>query len=446
MKKIYYLLLLLPALFVAACSPQQDEVFDQSSSQRIQNSLNSLQTILTGAKNGWLFQYFPGNEQQFGGFNMVIKFATDGSVTVYNPIVKNGAGITSLYTLKQYGGPVLSFDTYNEAMHYFSDPVNPDNLGEGLGKGLLGDFEFAAMSATAEKVVLRGVKKLGISVLTPLAADANIANTLNAMEVMQKNISAPIYEMYFNGNKINSLTFKSNVFTASVTTNNVSTDYTIPVIATSTGIQFYQAISFDTSVKEPNMQHFTYDASKDRFVCSDEGVNAYIQKAYPPINAAFANTQTQWLFNIDFSSATPTIKDMSPSIAALFTAANAAEASNYGGYLKMAYLGRNYVNQSNPTADKNIWSFNFYSAEGSDTWQSLFGYTPVAVTNTEDQVKFTSITSGLNGSYYMWYYTNIVKFIVSKTWQLIPNDAKKPTIIKFVDTSDSTNWFQVSSE
>lgn len=47
----------------------------------------------------------------------------------------HGAKVASTYVLKQSAGPVLSFDTHNEIMHFFSDPHNPGGIGSD-GKGM----------------------------------------------------------------------------------------------------------------------------------------------------------------------------------------------------------------------------------------------------------------------------------------------------------------------
>ncbi|NCC10884.1 MAG: DUF4302 domain-containing protein, partial [Bacteroidia bacterium] len=126
MKQISYLILGALVWLVSACNPVQDQVFDKSASERVEVAIQSVTKTLKAAPKGWNMQLFAGKIQPYGGYNLIVDFSTDDQVTVYNPLVDNGQGVTSLYTVKQCGGALLSFDTYNKAMHYFSDPINPD--------------------------------------------------------------------------------------------------------------------------------------------------------------------------------------------------------------------------------------------------------------------------------------------------------------------------------
>lgn len=425
-----------------SCTPQQDEVFEQSASMRIEKSINEVKTILTSNTNGWLFQYYPGDKQEYGGYNMILRFTADGNVIVNNLKVKNGADCTSQFTIKQYGGVLLSFDTYNEAMHFFSDPINPNNEGAGIGKGLEGDFEFVVLNSSADKLEIRGIKTKGVCTLLPLADGVVPATLLNQLSTMEGNIAAPSYELYFNGEKVNGFSGNGKTFTFPKQFDAADSETeTVSVIATETGMQLNKAISLKEN-EEAVIQHFNFDAANEKFVCTDEGQDLYIKLIFPPLNVVFATTENQWFFDVSFADpAAPKTDGMSATMAAKFTAANAAEKAGYNGFLRLAYLGRNAANK--PGGDTNKWSFNFYSTESDGTWLSIFGYTPTAVDGTEDQITFTDKKLGKNASFYGWYATNIVDFIMSKTWKLTTDNKANPTKIRFEDTSDANNWFEV---
>lgn len=55
-------------------------------------------------------------------------------------------------------GGTLNFDTYNKLFHYFSDSDLKE--GDGLGKGLLGDYEFSLHTSTESEIVMYGKKYL----------------------------------------------------------------------------------------------------------------------------------------------------------------------------------------------------------------------------------------------------------------------------------------------
>ena len=66
---------------------------------------------------------------------------------------------------------MLSFDSFNSALHKYSDPVgvlNGKAIGQN-GKGFEGDFEFRVMSCSKDSVVLEGRKHGDRVVLTPNA-------------------------------------------------------------------------------------------------------------------------------------------------------------------------------------------------------------------------------------------------------------------------------------
>lgn len=43
-------------------------------------------------------------------------------------------------------------------IHFFSDPANPDGIGDN-GKGMEGDLELRVLTATADSVVMLGKKR-----------------------------------------------------------------------------------------------------------------------------------------------------------------------------------------------------------------------------------------------------------------------------------------------
>jgi hypothetical protein len=139
--------------------------------------------------------YFPNLENTAKGFNMVLKFKKDGSVSVtaknstttMNKIVTDSA---STWQVKSDYGPILTFDTYNEVLHAWADPG-------GDGAGLLGDYEFLILKATPELVLLKGKKHSAYSVMRPIK-NSDVAAYFAASEKMQK--------MLFGNNNIVTLT------------------------------------------------------------------------------------------------------------------------------------------------------------------------------------------------------------------------------------------------
>jgi hypothetical protein len=156
MKTKYLLLIGLFAATMVACSRDEESLFEESAAIRAQKAIENAQNVFTSQEAGWEMAYFPNLENTAKGFNMVLKFKKDGSVSVtaknstttMNKIVTDSA---STWQVKSDYGPILTFDTYNEVLHAWADPG-------GDGAGLLGDYEFLILKATPELVLLKGKK------------------------------------------------------------------------------------------------------------------------------------------------------------------------------------------------------------------------------------------------------------------------------------------------
>ena len=109
MKKIVYLIVFVTSILLFSCTPQEDDLFDESSSSRIDAALKSHQEILKGAENGWLMEYFPAKDQGYGGYNLLASF-TDDEAKFAGEIALATENETGMYSLKQSAGPVLTFE------------------------------------------------------------------------------------------------------------------------------------------------------------------------------------------------------------------------------------------------------------------------------------------------------------------------------------------------
>lgn len=155
---------LLAAVSFQSCLKDQEDVFDESASARMQEYLENVKTVLMQPQNGWRMEYYAGNSKEdYGGYNFAVKF-TDEEVTASCELDPE-LTTTTLYTLKSDNGPVLSFDTYSEVLHAFAVPGW--NKYEGRG----GDFEFMVTDVTPECVTMRG-KRSGKTIrMYPLEED-----------------------------------------------------------------------------------------------------------------------------------------------------------------------------------------------------------------------------------------------------------------------------------
>lgn len=185
MKAKYLVIVGLLAATFAACSRDEESLFEKPAAIRAQEAVENAFDVFTSAENGWEMAYFPNLEADAKGYNMVLKFSKNGNVSVtaknatttMNKIMTDTA---STWAVKSDYGPILTFDTYNDVFHAFSDPK--DN-----GAGLLGDYEFLILKATPELVLLKGKKHSAYTVMRPMK-HTDLAAYFAACEKMQTNL------------------------------------------------------------------------------------------------------------------------------------------------------------------------------------------------------------------------------------------------------------------
>lgn len=160
-KIFIFLLMALPVLTLTSCLKDQEDTFEKASSLRMDEYLETARQALISAPYGWAFEYYPESEQLYGGYTYALVFDSK-QVTVYSEdwlTAEVGATgpETSYYSLRSDMGPVLSFDTYNAQIHYFSTPSSL------AYQGYRGDFEFVIDSIGADIIKLHGKRVHGKS-------------------------------------------------------------------------------------------------------------------------------------------------------------------------------------------------------------------------------------------------------------------------------------------
>lgn len=163
------------SLLVSACVRDDDRLFEDSASARLQKALAADQKILVDEPGCWLMEYYPQKNQSYGGYVYFVKF-TEDQVTVWGEIAANPSdNYTTLYKMTTDSGPVLSFDEFNYLLHYFSTPSGSkmSNIygDTGLYQGHEGDFEFLILKATASEVLLKGKRSGCVIRMTPYEED-----------------------------------------------------------------------------------------------------------------------------------------------------------------------------------------------------------------------------------------------------------------------------------
>ena len=159
----------LAAMF-SACTFEQEDYFDESAAIRIQHVNDEIKSTLCAPSsgNGWLIQYYVAgtDDYDFEGFNLFGKFYESGKVTLCSDhrFLRDGrAGkiteYTSFYEMLAEEGPVLAFNTWNDIISVFVDPVNPGSAPNAIfddGEGMNGDDRLVVLSYNDDEILLRG--------------------------------------------------------------------------------------------------------------------------------------------------------------------------------------------------------------------------------------------------------------------------------------------------
>lgn len=156
---------------LSSCLKEQEDLFEESASARMQDKSVEVQKILESKSNGWVLYIYPKNpstEAMNMGYIYTVKFS-DNKVAARSE--RDGQGKTeveSYYKMTNDEGPVLSFDLNNSILHYWSTPGGSSSLYQGRG----GDFEFNVMEAEDNYVKLVGKRYRAVAEMFPLEEDA----------------------------------------------------------------------------------------------------------------------------------------------------------------------------------------------------------------------------------------------------------------------------------
>lgn len=289
MKKTYRLLFALTALvFTASCTPEVEDAFDKPSPDRIAEAISETKDILTAAPNGWKMAY--QGSGGFGGFNILCKF--DKEDNVFCEEESDHAKATSHYTVQQGQGVLLSFDSFNAALHKYSDPVGKIN-GKAVGKdgkGFQGDFEFRVMSCTKDSIVLEGRKHGDRVVMTPMPEELTWDSFFTQIATVASGMSSERYNIIIDKD---TLPARMNLHTLHTTDKNGKA-VAIPFIYTPQGIEVLKA----DSLNGKKLTAFTY-STDDKWVDPNDKSVMLSPRDITPLEAFFSDN---WTINVGYSS------------------------------------------------------------------------------------------------------------------------------------------------
>ncbi len=418
MKKIVYLIVFFTSIILFSCTPQEDDLFDESSSSRIDAALKSHQEILKGAENGWLMEYFPAAGQVYGGYNLLASF-TDDEAKFAGEIALATENETGMYSLKQSAGPVLTFDTYNEIFHFFSNP-NSDISGVGKnGVGMGGDFEFLVIKATPDSIILKGKKTENKIVMTPLAKGVVWSDFIDNINDAAEEMAFRKFEYQVNGLSITAtVNYRTLNFTYTDEAGNEVKE-SASYIQTLTGYKLYKPLNIGgVEVKE-----FIYNSDTDSFTAKDNA-DVKLVPVIPPLTEVFVNGD--WFFKFSGLG----------SLGKLYW--NDVKVNGLDPIGQELYYG--FMGTDGGGIDD--YAFHFYTSQNSIPIK--YGlYTFDYVIMGDNQIGFTF--TGSTNADGLWYFNNarfgnlLYPLRIAESFTLSTDNNVNPSWIKFIDDEDPDN-------
>ena len=430
MKKLPYLLIFGFLLGLQSCVQDEEDIFNKPAAERLSEALQAYQKILTAPENGWVMEYYPKGDCSYGGYTVLLSF-TEEDVTVASEISSRSA--KSLYSLKEDMGPVLSFDTYNEIFHFFSDPAIP-----GLpGLGYEGDYEFIFMGQENNELILKGKKTGNTFRMHPLSKNQSWEQTLNDLKSIIRTITPPDYYGY--GLTVENteifLTQTGRALTTEPNGRNFEIDYiegkdtltiNAPFIYTTSGIKLYQPIQ----IGGKTLQYFDWSEIERTLVCSDNDVNARITFDPMPLNKKFCYTKEEWYFHTGI---------MSSPFREKWKEAGELVQSGQGLRIYQAYLSYN--------AELEAQILNVVLTDGYNLYECLLLIycRPVKWTDDQLEIEFTGKVDDNGNAFYNSGGEAILQMLNGK-YTVTCDNPSKPAVIMFKSTDKQDVWFQLSLE
>lgn len=263
MSRIKYIIVsVLVLLSATSCLFEQKEFFGETPAERTEEYLKECKDMLTEPGSTWMIEYYPSSELQYGGYTYFLSF-TEDEVTAYFQLANDYTeSITSLYKLTADDSPSLSYDTYNEFLHYFAEPSQMSY------QGLLGDYEFKILSKSEEdgEILLRGRKSGNDFVLKKFDGNVSdyLAKSVNVMETMAQGHD---YSIRFKDSQAVDCILEYNTLTVMYIS--LKGDYReefIPFCYTDSGVNFKEPVVLGGV----EYDHLNFNAANESLV-SDNG-------------------------------------------------------------------------------------------------------------------------------------------------------------------------------
>ncbi|MCW3786794.1 DUF4302 domain-containing protein [Plebeiibacterium sediminum] len=416
MKNIIYLILFsIVLVFAVSCDNDSEEIFDQTASERKTAAVEEYLGILQDSEFGWSFQYFPEKELSYGGYNFVVKFGEDRKASVWTELaVDISQSVESYYDVISYGGPVLTFNTYNNFMHYFATPSADEYDAKG------GDYEFRLISYENGVVTLKGTKTGNEMRLIKL--EQPVENYLNDITDMVSRISGVTLAVNVDGvYAATQNTARNIVFDLQDIDSENGNSYKIPYIISAEGIHFYEPIDIAGIM----YQDFVYN-SENNILESSVG-NVFFDIVVPPINL----NSTVWYLDVSVEA------NRSSEIFNSWVSAYNANANTWGEELYTV------ITLGEVSAVYGDYGISFYSYPGP--YRAHYNMNFVGVPGHSDYLDFIKIDGGFNWTWYTHLEVFINEIADNAPYITEIDNDEDPSEVKFTSVSNPDVWFIIKT-
>ncbi|MCL7761818.1 DUF4302 domain-containing protein [Polaribacter sp. Z014] len=398
-------LLIFISILITSCEDNETRVFDTSPSERIDASIDQYSTLLNSSENGWVLEYYPESNQQFGGFNYVVKFEENEVSTVF---YEGADDITesksSTYDIIAYGGAVLTFNTYNEYMHEFANPSGS------LYQAKQGDYEFAFQSNENDEITLRGIKSG--NTMRMLRLTESPEEYLTKVNDVEYTISLA------SGIAVNGEDYSVNLANRHIAFSiEGEEDINMAYIFTTTGIKLYEPITFDGN----EVKGFTLDKTLNQLISLDGTI--VIDLIVAPFNV-----------NQDWSIDTT---DFSAISVGFFN----KYVEVYNANIALGETLQRSISIGTISSGSGI---GFYSlAPPTQIWTAEYNLAFSPIMGESDQLAISPVGEGLNWSYYRHLNPLLIYILNNAPYIAEPNTPTNPTEVKLTSTVDANAWFVI---
>lgn len=416
------------AFFCVACSNEEDNVFSDSAANRLTLSITDYSDLLKSSKDGWAMQFFP-SELEMGGIAMTAKFdgsevelRSENSISYNGQSIATGSPVQSMYSVKSEQGIILTFNTYNVLLHYYSQPKDPDDV-----DGYASDYEFVfqRVSEGRDSIFLKGKKYGNMMTLVKLSSDAekyisNVHSVDTAVAMLPRT-------KFVVGEKKHHISFNGHKLILTPEGESEENAITLPYVYNDKGFRLYEPLVLDGK----SYSNFEYNAENGNIYAEGSDDNI----PYPTKMEQFLGAKHAWGFIMDLTTGSHEMNDELYNLI--------AEKKNFSSYqiLKTLHIGPNayYTSGVAKYAMTLQYGFSFFGF--------MMQYSHYGVLLSADNDEIININDGGPDTSYSFYKASTDpsrEYIISHSpYRVKFNDGLNATSAKFVSTKDDNVWFNV---